>query len=49
MNNGNFGLYRDEGLGLVKGIMRQVENIKSIRTIFRTEGLWITININKKQ
>ena len=44
-----FGLYRDDGLGIIKATPREVENIKkSLCFIFQTYGLKITIEANKK-
>jgi len=44
----NFGLYRDDGLGTIKGTARQVEIIKKeICNIFKTNGLRITADANK--
>ena len=44
-----FGLYRDNGLGIVKGPTREIERIKKdLCSIFNTYGLKITIEANKK-
>jgi hypothetical protein len=45
----NFGLYRDDGLGVIKGNPRKIEIIKKdICSIFNNHGLKITIEANKK-
>ena len=45
----NFGLYRDDGLGISNASPREVELIKKdLCTIFRNHGLKITIEANKK-
>ena len=45
----NFGLYRDDGLGITNATPRQVELIKKdLCTIFSEHGLKITIEANKK-
>ena len=45
----NFGLYRDDGLGITNATPRQVELIKKdLCTIFSEHGLKITIETNKK-
>ena len=46
----NFGLYRDDGLGIIKGSsLRQVElTKKDLCAIFNEHGLKITIEANKK-
>ena len=45
----NFGLYRDDGLGIIKGSPRQVElTKKDLCAIFNEQGLKITIEANKK-
>ena len=45
----NFGLYRDDGLGIIKGSPRQVElTKKDLCAIFNEHGLKITIEANKK-
>lgn len=47
--NGQYGLYRDDGLGIIKATPRQVENTKKkICDIFNTLGLNITIEANLK-
>ena len=44
-----FGLYRDDGLGIIKATPCEVENIKkSLCFTFQTYGLKITIEANKK-
>ena len=44
-----FGLYRDDGLGIIKATPRQVENIKkSLCSIFQKYSLKITTEANKK-
>ena len=44
-----FGLYRDDGLGIVKESTREIERIKKdLCSIFNTYGLKITIEANKK-
>ena len=44
-----FGLYRDDGLGIVKQSAREIERIKKdLCSIFNTYGLKITIEANKK-
>ena len=44
-----FGLYRDDGLGIVKESARKIERIKKdLCSIFNTYGLKITIEANKK-
>ena len=45
----NFGLYRDDGLGIIKGSPRLVELTKKhLCEIFNDHGLKITIEANKK-
>ena len=45
----NFGLYRDDGLGVVKAIPRETEMImKDLCSIFNKHDLKITIEANKK-
>ena len=45
----SFGLYRDDGLGIVKGTPRQIENMKKdICKTFQENNLRITIEANKK-
>ena len=45
----NFGLYRDDGLGVIKATVREIENIKKdLCSIFNKYGLKITIEANKK-
>ena len=45
----NFGLYRDDGLGVVKATPREIEMIKKdLCSIFNHHGLKITIEANKK-
>jgi hypothetical protein len=45
----NFGLYRDDGLGVIKATAREIENIKKdLCSIFNKYGLKITIEANKK-
>ena len=45
----NFGLYRDDGLGIIKGSPRQIElTKKDLCAIFNEHGLKITIEANKK-
>ena len=45
----NFGLYRDDGLGISNASPRKVELIKKdLCTILRNHGLKITIEANKK-
>ena len=45
----NFGLYRDDGLGIIKGSPRQVELTKKhLCEIFNDHGLKITIEADKK-
>ena len=45
----NFGLYRDDGLGVVKATPREIEMIKKdLCSIFNHRGLKITIEANKK-
>ena len=47
-HTGNFGLYRDDGLGVIKGTPRQVENLKkSMCQTFKDLNLRITIDANK--
>ena len=42
-----FGLYRDDGLGVIKATPREVESIKKdLCTIFNNYGLKITIEAN---
>ena len=44
-----FGLYRDDGLGIVKESAREIERIKKdLCSIFNTYGLKITIEANEK-
>ena len=44
-----FGLYRDDGLGIVKESAREIERIKKdLCSTFNTYGLKITIEANKK-
>jgi len=44
-----FGLYRDDGLGVIRGSARNTEKIKQgLCTLFHTHGLRITIEANKK-
>ena len=44
----NFGLYRDDGLGVIKATAREIENIKKdLCSIFNKYGLKITIEANK--
>lgn len=44
-----YGLYRDDGLGLVRATSRQVENVKKdLCATFHKYGLKITIDANKK-
>ena len=44
-----FGLYRDDGLGVIKATPRKVDSIKKdLCTIFNNYGLKITIEVNKK-
>ena len=48
-NTCNFGLYRDDGLGVTKASPRQTEIIKKeLCDIFGKFGLKITIEANKK-
>ena len=45
----NFGLYRDDGLGVIKATPRKIEiTKKDICSIFNNHGLKITIEANKK-
>ena len=45
----NFGLYRDDGLGITKASPRQTEKIKkNLCDVFGKHGLKITIEANKK-
>jgi len=45
----NFGLYRDDGLGITKALPCQTEKIKkNLCDIFGKHGLKITIKANKK-
>ena len=45
----SFGLYRDDGLGIVKGTPRQIENMKKdICKTFQENDLRITIEANRK-
>ena len=47
----NFGLYRDDGLGVIKATPRKIEIIKKHicpNSIFNNHGLKITIEANKK-
>ena len=45
----NFGLYRDDGLGVVKATAREIESVKKdLCAIFNKYGLKITIEANKK-
>ena len=45
----NFGLYRDDGLGVIRATPRKIEIIKKdICSIFNNHGLRITIEANKK-
>ena len=45
----NFGLYRDDGLGVIRATPRKIEIIKKdICSIFNNHGLKITIEANKK-
>ena len=45
----DFGLYRDDGLGITKASPRQTEKVqKNLCDIFRKHGLKITIEANKK-
>ena len=50
MKHGNkFGLYSDDGLGIIKATPRQIELIqKDLCTLFNNHGLKITIEANKK-
>ena len=50
MKHGNkFGLYRDDGLGIIKATPRQIELIKKdLCALFNNHGLKITIEANKK-
>ena len=50
MKHGNkFGLYRDDGLGIIKATPRQKELIKKeLCALFNNHGLKITIEANKK-
>ncbi|XP_033096832.1 uncharacterized protein LOC117101076, partial [Anneissia japonica] len=44
-----FGLYRDDGLGIINATPRQIENTKKdLCAIFNKHGLKITIEANKK-
>ena len=44
-----FGLYRDDGLGVIKATLRKVESMKKdLCTIFNNYGLKITIEANQK-
>jgi hypothetical protein len=44
-----FGLYRDDGLGVIRATARTIESIKKdLCNIFREHGLRITIEANKK-
>ena len=46
----NFGLYRDDGLGVIKATARDIENIKKdLCSIFNKYGLKITIEANVKK
>jgi hypothetical protein len=45
----NFGLYRDDGLGVIRATPRKIEIIKKyICSIFNNHGLKITIEAKKK-
>ena len=45
----NFGLYRDDGLGVIKATAREIENMKKdLCSIFNNYGLKITIEAYKK-
>ena len=45
-----FGLYRDDGLSIIKVTPSEVENIKkNLCSIFQKYGLKITIEANKKE
>ena len=45
----NFGLYRDDGLGVLNAAPREIEIIKKdLCSIFNNHGLKITIEANKK-
>ena len=45
----DFGLYRDDGLGISKALLRQTELVKKdLCGIFRNYDLKITIEANKK-
>ena len=45
----NFGLYRDDGLGVIKATNRQTETIKKkLCKIFANFGLKLTIDVNRK-
>lgn len=49
MHGNNFGLYRDDGLGVIKATPKQTEKIKKdLCTIFNKHNLKITIDANKK-
>ena len=50
LKHGNkFGLYRDDGLGIIKATPRQIELIKKdLCALFNNHGLKITIEANKK-
>ena len=43
----DFGLYRDDGLGVSKATPRQTDLIEKLCTIFSKNGLRITIKVNK--
>lgn len=46
---GNYGLYRDDGLGVVKATPRQIENTKKkLCSMFKSIGLKITVEANQK-
>ena len=46
---GNYGLYRDDGLGVINGTAREIDNTKkNICALFKDIGLKITIEANLK-
>lgn len=48
--DGNFGLYRDDGLGAIRSSPRQAENLKKkLCAIFRRLDLKITVETNKNK
>lgn len=46
---GNFGLYRDDGLSVIKATAQKIENIKKkLCNLFKRHGLRITVEANSK-